>query len=501
MGCCWLAGTDLRAQEAAPSGETAVEPVPAEDELAAMQAAEETIDPDTWQLPDRRMYSAIEGAAPRQRRLRLSNDELVFELGTGWLRHPTDRPGGEAAVATRGLHPAGFDIPVVLNQPVLQVIDFLQGSGSKMFHRWLARTTRYYPIMRPILRKYDLPEDLVAVALIESGLMYKAFSRAKASGPWQFMQSTGQAYGLKVDFWIDERRDFHKATDAAARHLRDLYNRFGDWYLAWAAYNAGENKITRALQRTGSGDFWALLPTNTLHPETKRYVPKIIAAALISRNPERYGFRGVPYEKPLTFEEVEVSGMADLKAAARAVGVDLETIQELNPELRYWCSPPYLKSYHLHIPSGTRQQFLDNYKPAVRDSDVAYTRYLLKTGETLTHVALKYKTSVEAIKAANRIQDVRRIRAGRSLLIPIRPCGNPPPGRVLNAAAGKARKRKAGQKGGRKVKAGGGSYVVQSGDTLWSIAATHKTDVARLNRLNRLKPGHVLMPGDVIRVK
>jgi membrane-bound lytic murein transglycosylase D len=336
------------------------------------------------------------------------------------------RPGGLTAEPDRG-RLTGFDIPVVINPAVEQYLELLQGSGRTMFSRWLARTTRYGPLIRPILRKHGVPEDLLAVALVESGLKFSALSRAKAVGPWQFMEATGKAYGLKAGFWLDERRDFLKATDAAARHLKDLYTRFGDWYLAWAAYNTGERRVIRALQRTGASDFWGIRESALLAAETKRYVPKIIAAALIAKNPERYGFHGIDWLPPLTWDELEVPGPINLKAVARAVGVELEVIQELNPELRFWCTPPDLERYRLRIPKDSRARFAARYRPLARDMQLAYTRHRLQAGETLSHVALRHQTSVQALLSANRIRDPRRVRAGTNLIVPVRPCGTQAP--------------------------------------------------------------------------
>ena len=393
---------------------------------------------------------------------------------------------------------AGFDIPVVLNPAVAQYLAMLQGRGRGMFTRWLARTSRYYPLLRPILRKHGLPEDLVTVALIESGLKYSALSPAKAVGPWQFIEPTGKAYGLKTDFWLDERRDFLKATEAAARYLKDLHDRFGDWYLAWAAYNTGETRVARALSRTGASDYWGIRESSYLAAETKRYVPKIIAAALISKNPERYGFSSIPWQAPLVWEEVEVAGTVNLKAAARAVGAKIEVLQELNPELRYWCTPPYMDNYLLRIPKDSTHRFRKRYRPNRKDHQVTHTRHRLREGETLSHVALIYGTSVKALISANRIKNARRIRSGTRLLVPVRPCGNGPSPPAAKARAKKKRSPKARPVAKKRAK--GKTYVVRSGDTLWQIAAEHGTTVAAISRLNRLKKGAVLPIGTVLRL-
>ncbi len=319
-------------------------------------------------------------------------------------------------------------VPLVRNEMVERGLQFWQSPRIRpVFARWLGRTSRYFPLIHDILERHGLPRELAAVALIESGLYYAAVSRASATGPWQFIRGTAQQYGLKVDFWVDERRDIARATEAAAEHLSDLYVEWDDWYLAFAAYNAGTGAIARAVQKTGTRDFFELASGRALSRETRMYVPKILAAALILQDPAKYGFGDVDYQSPLEWEEVEVSGMADLRAAARAVSISPEAMQELNPELRYWCSPPYRERYTLRVPKGSAARFFENYHPEVRDHRTTFARHRLQSGETLSHLALAYHTSVDAIMAANGIANPRRIRAGRILLVPVQPCGNPAP--------------------------------------------------------------------------
>lgn len=385
-----------------------------------MRAAEQAaLTSATWTLPPAADFSPIEGGECVRRKIVMQGVQLLYELGSEGIHSGRPHPGAPG----RALF--GFDIPVVLNESVLKLLNFLQTAGRAPFQIWLGRTTRYYPLMQQILAKYDLPKDLVSVALIESGLSYSAYSRARASGPWQFIQATGKLYGLKSDFWIDERRDIIKATEAAARHLKDLYQKFGDWYLVWAAYNAGEYGVTRAMDRSGCQDFWELAEIGQLHNETRWYVPKIIAAAMIQKNPEHYGFTDINYLDPIEWDDVDVNGMVDLKAAAKAVGVSLDVMKELNPELRFWCSPPYLKSYRLRIPKGTTEQFRTLYRPTVRDNQVTFTKYVVRSGETLGHIARATRTSVEALMNANQLTNPRKVRAGRALIVPIRPCGTP----------------------------------------------------------------------------
>jgi membrane-bound lytic murein transglycosylase D len=473
-------------------------------ELEAMAEAEQdAFAAEAWEAPSRDEHSRWEGMQQPERAVSLHEERLPFELGTGWLQSSCSRPGGAPALASRGAKPRGFGIPVVVNEQVGKLLNFLSVRTKGIFVRWLARTTRYYPIMRPILKKHGLPEDLVAVALIESGLSYSAFSRASASGPWQFIKGTAALYGLRVDFWVDERRDVVKATDAAARLLKDLYTRFGDWYLAWAAYNSGAGTVDRAIQKVGSTDFWELAATKCFRAETKMYVPKILAAALIERDPKQYGFEDIPFLKPLQWDEVQVQGMADLRAAAAAVGISLDEIKELNPELIYWCSPPYLKSYPLRIPKGSSAKFKANYRPTIRDNRTAFARHLIRPGDTLSHLAVAYKTSVDALMAANRITDPRKVGAGRILLVPIQPCGNPV--QVVPSAASLARKTPASapsKESGKEKPAvdDQGRYVIKDGDTLSGIALRHKTTVKAICELNGIGPEDKLKVGTIIKV-
>ena len=247
-----------------------------------------------------------------------------------------------------------YDIPITINKQVEFFIEYFQTRVSKRFGIWLARSGRYVPMMRAILKEHGLPEDLVYLAMIESGFSCKAYSRAHAVGPWQFIRGTARRYGLKVNYWVDERRDPVKSTYAAAKYLRDLYAEFNSWYLAAAGYNAGEVKIRRALARYGADDFWSISQRKRryLKQETKQYVPKMIAAALIAKNPSKYGFDDIKYDAPLKFDQVKVYAGTSVSVAAKLIGLKTGAISELNPELRRWCTPPTDGMYTLRVPAG-----------------------------------------------------------------------------------------------------------------------------------------------------
>ncbi len=244
--------------------------------------------------------------------------------------------------------PGAADIPVVLNGPVQSYLRHF--AHSQNFRIQLSRSGRYVPMMRRILQEQGLPQDLVWLALVESGFSPWARSPAEAVGPWQFIEGTARRYGLKVNKWVDERRDPEKSTRAAARYLKDLYRQFGCWYLAAAGYNAGEHRVEGAVGRNGEPNFWALAQKGLLPRETCNYVPQFIAAALIARNPGKYGFTEVAYQRPWAFERVKVPGGTDLRWFAQSLDLDYEALKELNPELKLRQAPGDVAEYILKVP-------------------------------------------------------------------------------------------------------------------------------------------------------
>src|SRR5262249_49269297 len=284
-----------------------------------------------------RSVRALGTASPLRARLEdgaelLSGDEPVVDLGL--VTNLTTFDVG--AIAPE------YDIPVEMQPTVAQYIQFFQGPGRKWFRKWMSRSTRYIPMMTPLLERSGLPRDTVYLAMIESGFSPGATSWARAAGPWQFIGSTGRRFGLHQDFWIEERRDPLKATVAAGKYLSELHGALGHWYLAWAGYNAGGEKLRRMVQKRGTADFWALSDGKGLANETKHYVPKLIACALVAKHPRAFGFSEdeFDYQQPLQWDEVPVVEPTDLEVIARAAGTSTEEIRELNPELRRWCTPP-----------------------------------------------------------------------------------------------------------------------------------------------------------------
>lgn len=245
-----------------------------------------------------------------------------------------------------------FDIPITYNVKVKQWITFYQNQGKKWYHSWLERSHRYLPTMRKVLKERGLPQDLAYVAMIESGFSPHATSTASAVGYWQFIQPTATRYGLNINWWIDERRDFQKSTLAAARYLGDLYKIFGSWYLTASAFNMGEGKLKRLIQKYQTNNYWILSKEPDFPSETREYIPKMLAAMLIAKVPKLYGFTNVVPKEPYRYEYFYVPGGTDLINLADAIGIQPDMIQTLNPELIKGFIPGSIKNHRIRIPSG-----------------------------------------------------------------------------------------------------------------------------------------------------
>ncbi len=362
-----------------------------------------------------------------------------------------------------------YHIPMILNDSVENHLEYFKTRGRGAFQRWLDRSARYISMMKDIFREKNLPEDLVYVSMIESGFNPYAVSWAKAVGAWQFMPATGKLYGLKIDWWIDERKDPVKSTQAAAEHLKDLHNLFGSWPLALASYNAGAGKVQRAVLRTRSEDFWDLKASRYIRPETKNYVPKYMAATIIAKNPEAYGFT-VKDQDPIKFDEILLEESTDLRLIARCAECTYEEIKELNPELRRWATPPNFASYTLRLPQGRKETFLVNFAAVPPEQKIKWERHEVKRGETLSSLANRYGTTPEAIREVNGLKK-SRIAPGKHLLIPL-------------DVNGKA------QDAGYPAIAPGGKqqeilYRVRRGETLVKIAKMHNVSVADIHDWNK----------------
>jgi membrane-bound lytic murein transglycosylase D len=389
---------------------------------------------------------------------------------------------------------AKYDIPVELNDAVVAYIRFFQTDARVHFTKWLARSTRYMPMMRSVLEKQGLPLDLVYLSMIESGFSSYAYSFAKAAGLWQFVVGTSRRYGLHTDFWVDERRDPVKATLAASKYLKDLKERFhGDWYLAWAGYNAGEGKVDRAIRRESTRDFWRMMSKGrTLRAETKHYVPKLIAAALIAKHPERFGFK-VDYESPVEADEVFIPDATDLHVIAKTAGITIDQVRDLNPELRRFCTPP--GGWTLRLPKGTKDAFLTEFAKLDARERLSFTEHKVERGEPLGKIARAYGVTEGAILRTNGLRSYRQVKVGKVLVIPMSQSS-----RGLLAGNQLEDRRSPRLQGRASAKTMTATvaparptvderrqvYVVRAGDTLWTIATRFSTTVEKLKRLNNL---------------
>jgi|Deesub1362A_J573_1020465.scaffolds.fasta_scaffold00171_63 membrane-bound lytic murein transglycosylase D len=378
--------------------------------------------------------------------------------------------------AVNGNHEA---IPLTMNKYVEYEIKNFQTVERDFFLRAYKRSGRYRPMIVEALREAGLPEELSWLPLIESGFKVKAMSRARAMGLWQFIASTGYKYGLKRDTWIDERLDPEKSTASAIAYLKELHDIFGDWTTVLAAYNCGEGNVLRVIrqQRINYLDnFWDLY--ERLPRETARYVPRFLATLHIIKDPERYGFDLGEPEKPIPYELVNVNKQMTLKSIARAIGVSSELLSSLNPELRRMITPPGL--YPLRVPPDKADLLLAQLDRIPRWSPPKrrYVYHRVRKGETLSSIALRYRTTVSAIARANNIKKRHLIRVGQRLKIPLK-------GSRVHAS--------------RSQLLPGGRYRVKKGDSLWLIAQRFNTDIETLKLINKLRTTRLYV-GQIIKI-
>ena len=312
-----------------------------------------------------------------------------------------------------------FDFPITINNQVKFYLDIFQHRQRKYFKRWLARSGKYLPYIQEKFHQDGLPRDLAYLAMIESGFNPSAYSRARAVGLWQFIKGTGRNYGLRIDSWVDERRNPEKATMAAIAYLDALHREFGDWYLAVASYNAGEGKIRQGIKRYKTRDFWELAHHKFLRLETKRYVPKLIAAIMIAREPAKYGFTDIPYQAPIPCDRVTVPGGTDLRAVATASGAGIKTIRELNNELRRNQTPPGLGKYQVKVPQGTRNLVTENLRRLHPVITTDWKTHTVRRGDSLARICRLYKLNKITLLKANNLHTAK-LRRGQRLRIPYR---------------------------------------------------------------------------------
>lgn len=360
--------------------------------------------PDEEKSPERHDTTLQEVAGPR------ADDELLG-LWKKDVDKAMEKPSGQRKIQ--------FSLPIVENQRVRYFIDVFSSSQEKFFRRALARSGRYIPMMAAILREEGLPEDLVYLSLIESGFSPHAYSRAKAVGPWQFIRSTARRYGLKINSWVDERKDPVISTRAAAAYLKDLHDQFGEWYLAAAAYNGGEGRVERAVRRSKTNDFWRLSKKKTLmKQETRNYVPKFIAAAIIASAPEKHGFGDIVYEPPLQYDEVTIRSPLRLETVAELAGTSVGALRELNPALLRNFTPPDGDGYILRLPPGQGETFARAYNDLGTAPELRLTLHKVKKGETLSEIARRYGQTVKGLMEDNGLKSWL-IRIGQELIVAV----------------------------------------------------------------------------------
>ena len=398
------------------------------------------------------------------------------EIATGEL--PMTFDPRSKSLAEQTVREYKHDLPLPINDYVLRYMDYFQNRGHKTMENGLQRSGRYRAMISQILAEEGVPQDLIYLCQAESGFRPLAYSRAKCKGMWQFAASRGAEYGLRQNWWIDERSDPEKSTRAAARHLHDLYMQFGDWLLAMAAYNTGPGNIERAIERTGYANYWELLKRGTLHPETANYVPIIIAMAILSKDPGHYGF-DVILEPPIQQEKVQINSAIDLRLVSEALDISLADVQELNPHIKRLTTPRNDPEFDLYIPEGTKEKFLSEIEAIPEDLRVTWRKHRVEEGETLTLLARRYHTSPSAIAEANSLTSNEKIQPGEKLIIPVTP-GREGRGRVVVEEGSRIR------------------YTVKRGDTLNSIARDFDVSVSQLRRWNRLSAKSSVRPGRVL---
>jgi membrane-bound lytic murein transglycosylase D len=363
------------------------------------------------------------------------------------------------------------DLPLMMTDQVAGYISYFSNRGRGTFERAFARSGRYHDMMVSILKEEGVPQDLIYLAQAESGFHPLAVSRVGARGIWQFMGSRARGYGLQHNLWVDDRQDPEKSTRAAARHLRDLYGQFGDWYLAMAAYNSGPGTVQAAVRRTGYADFWELYRRNVLPKETRNYIPIILAVTIMTKNLSQYGFDDVSMDEPATYDKVSISYPVDLRLVAECVEVTPVQLQELNPSLLRMTTPKEGK-FELHLPPGTREQYQTAIALIPNDMRLWWRYHRVQPGDTLASLARSYRVTANSIAAANHLLG-SELDAEAKVIIPVAPGKHPPSDEATYA---------------RRIT----RYKVHKGDTVETVAENFGVSAQMVRRWNALPRGDSL---------
>lgn len=525
------AALDAKQGPAPPAGELDPLAPATDDEAADEPESDEPESPELaamHALEDASLAAPSRGDAALRELLRtLPADDVTREHLALALEHaeqqgeslPTLDPVTDLSTLDMKKLQAEYDIPIEMQPLVAQYVQFFQGAGRKWFRRWLSRSQRYIPLMQPVLEARGLPRDTVYLAMIESGFNTQAKSWARAVGPWQFIAGTAKLFQLKEDFWRDERRDPLKATHAAASYLSLLYRTLGHWYLAWAGYNTGGARVRWLIEKHGTRDFWELSEKKKgLAKETKHYVPKLIACALVAKHPQAFGFTPDEIEPmgPFEYDEVQLTDAVDLEVVAQAAGATVEEIQELNPELKRWCTPPAsaAEPYVLRVPKGRKASFEGTIATLAPQERLKFRLHTVAKGETLSKIAQKYRSAPEAIMRMNGLTSAKSLKLGLELAVPVPSAAlakTAEPTKVDAAIERQvARARRSGVVAARpdeEVPAGAGAvhvkgasggsfsvdstegkrrvlYAIARGDSLWSVARRFDVHVSELRDWN-----------------
>ena len=383
-------------------------------------------------------------------------------------------PSADASVRAKAqaeIKSTHSDLPLMMTDQVAGYISYFSNRGRGTFERAFARSGRYHDMMVSILKQEGVPQDLIYLAQAESGFHPLAVSRAGARGIWQFMGSRARGYGLQRSLWVDDRQDPEKSTRAAARHLKDLYAQFGDWYLAMAAYNSGPGTVQAAVRRTGYADFWELYRRNVLPKETRNYVPIILAVTIVTKNLSQYGFDDVSMDEPVAFDKVTINYPVDLRLVAECVDAAPAQLQELNPSLLRLTTPKE-GAFELHLPAGTKDQYQTAIAAIPSDMRLWWRYHKVQPSDTLASLSRSYRVTAKSIATANHL-DGTELEAGARVIIPV--------------AAGKHPVSDTSTYARRITR-----YKVRKGDTVETVAENFGVSAQMVRRWNGLPRGDSL---------